>query len=238
MNFKFKVDWCDHKAATYAVMKWHYSKSMPVGKLVKIGVWENNIFIGCVIFGRGATGNIGSPYGLKQIEICELVRVALKSDHKAPVSKIISISLNLLKNQCKGIRLVVSYADTSQGHHGGIYQASNWIYVGDKECDALRVYGRVIHRRSLYSKYGSSGLPWVKKNIDPNAQRFQNGMKHKYIYPLDKSMDVYVKPLAKPYPKREKQAMDGLPAITAAVQRRPSRSKEALFDARQEAVQG
>ena len=26
--------------------------------------------------------------------------------------------------------VVVSYADTSQGHHGFIYQATNWIYTG------------------------------------------------------------------------------------------------------------
>jgi len=26
--------------------------------------------------------------------------------------------------------VVVSYADTSQNHHGYIYQATNWIYTG------------------------------------------------------------------------------------------------------------
>ena len=35
-------------------------------------------------------------------------------------------SLNLLPKP----QAIVSYADTSQGHHGYIYQATNWIYTG------------------------------------------------------------------------------------------------------------
>ena len=40
-----KVDWCSYEAAKYAVMHWHYSKTMPAGKTVKLGVWENGRFI-------------------------------------------------------------------------------------------------------------------------------------------------------------------------------------------------
>jgi hypothetical protein len=47
--------------------------------------------------------------------------------------------------------------------------------------------------------------------------------KHKYLMPLDKEMSAKIAPLAKPYPKRVKQAMvDSLD--TAAVRHRPSRS--------------
>jgi hypothetical protein len=30
-----------------------------------------------------------------------------------------------------GIRLIVSYADLNHGHFGKIYQASNWVFVGE-----------------------------------------------------------------------------------------------------------
>ena len=33
------LNWASHQAALYACQKWHYSKSLPTGKLVKIGVW-------------------------------------------------------------------------------------------------------------------------------------------------------------------------------------------------------
>ena len=55
MKNDLKLDWCDIKAARFACMNWHYSKSVPVGKLVKVGVWENKKYIGCVLFGRVQT---------------------------------------------------------------------------------------------------------------------------------------------------------------------------------------
>jgi hypothetical protein len=48
-----RLDWCSHAAAKYAVEHWHYSQTMPVGKLAKIGVWEDNKYIGAIIFGLG-----------------------------------------------------------------------------------------------------------------------------------------------------------------------------------------
>ena len=129
MKPELKIDWATHEAAKYAVENWHYSKSIPKSKLVKIGVWENQKFIGVVIFSPGATPNLGSPYGLTQRECVELSRVAL-TKHSTPVSRILSIALRFLVNANPKLRLVVSFADRDQSHHGVIYQATNWIYDG------------------------------------------------------------------------------------------------------------
>ena len=91
-----RLDFCSKDAAKYACKKWHYSKKVPSGKTVDIGVWENDKFIGAVIFGQGACPNIEKPYGLNKTEICELSRVAL-TNHKAPVTKILAISIKMLK---------------------------------------------------------------------------------------------------------------------------------------------
>lgn len=206
MNQKvdLKVDFCSHEAAKWAVEHWHYSKRMPKSKLVYIGAWENNKFIGCVIFGYGATPEIGKPYNLKQTEICELVRVALTS-HTSPVSRVLAIAIKFLAKQSPGIRLIVSFSDTGQGHHGGIYQATNWLYVGSEGYHAYRVRGEVVHPRTLYDRYGVGGqsIPWLHKNVDPKAERIETEAKHKYLYPLDRAMRKQIEPLAKPYPKRD-----------------------------------
>ena len=39
-----KLGWCSYAAAKYAVEHWHYSKVMPSGKAVYIGVWEEAEF--------------------------------------------------------------------------------------------------------------------------------------------------------------------------------------------------
>ncbi|WP_239873981.1 hypothetical protein [Yersinia enterocolitica] len=72
------VDWATHQAASFACLNWHYAKAVPVGKLVKVGAWEDGKFIGVVIFSRGANNHIGQPYSLQQDQVCELTRVALR----------------------------------------------------------------------------------------------------------------------------------------------------------------
>jgi hypothetical protein len=183
---------------------------MPVFGTVKIGVWEGGSFVGVVIFSRGATPEIGSPYGLKQTEICELTRVALR-EHATPVSRIIAIALKFLRKNSPGLRVVVSFADGAQGHHGGIYQASGWIYAGASETHAYRVLGKVEHPKTLHSRYGTGGqsIPWLRAHVDPRAERIIAGSKHRYLMPLDDEMRAKLAPLSQPYPKRGKQAMGG-----------------------------
>lgn len=197
-----KIDFATHKAAKHACLNWHYSKAVPAGKLVKFGAWEDGHFIGVVMFGRGANRNMASEYGLEQTECVELVRIALRRHH-APVSKIAAIS----------IRLVVSYADPRQGHHGGIYQAGNWIYTGLTKPDQhIILNGKLLHRRTVYSRHGTQAIEWLKANVDPNARHEMDQGKHKYLMPLDEKIRQAMVTSAKPYPKREKQAMAGPPA--------------------------
>jgi hypothetical protein len=220
-----KVDWASHEAAKFACENWHYSQCLPVGKLVKVGAWENGKFIGCVIFGRGANHNMLKPFGLTQDQGCELVRVALKS-HKTPVSRILSIAIKFLKQKCPELRLVVSYADADQNHHGGIYQATNWIYDGLKNQNTMGAFivkGKKMHPKSVHSKGVKQTLSEVKKHLDPNATIFYTQGKHRYLMPLDQTMRARLQPLAQPYPKRPKQATPET-ISEAAGQNRPGRS--------------
>lgn len=198
-----RLDWCSHEAAKYAVEHWHYSRRMPKSKLAKIGIWEDAQFTGAIIFGLGATPEIAKPFGLVQFEVCELVRVALRQ-HNTPVSRCVSIALRMIRRAFPGQRIVVSFADSSQGHVGVIYQADNWIYIGSQEYHAYRVLGEVVHPRTLYDRYGVGGqsIPWLRSRIDPHAERVRNGIKHKYVYPLNAEMRARIAPLAQPYPRR------------------------------------
>lgn len=208
---ELKIDWASHEAAKYSCENWHYSKVIPVGKLVKVGAWEKGKFIGCVIFGRGANNNMLKPFGLNADEGCELVRIAL-CKHETPVSKILSFALKFLKKQSPELRLVVSYADADQNHHGGIYQATNWIYDGLKNAGtmgAFMIRGKKTHPKSVHSKGIKQTIQAVKQHLDPNATIFYTKGKHRYLMPLDKEMSAKIAPLAKPYPKRVKQAMTG-----------------------------
>ena len=194
-KINLKIDWATHKAAKYACEHWHYSGCHPstLQKAYRIGIWENEKFKGVIIFGMGANPQIGSPYNLKNTEICELTRVALK-EHKIEVSKMIKIALIFLKKSFPEMKLIVSYADTGQGHHGGIYQAGNWIYVGiSKGVDSIFYNGKKYHAKGFRTSYGNKKVT--------KEMKIKGTDKHKYLMPLTKEMRKEIIKLEKEYPK-------------------------------------
>lgn len=181
-----------------ACENWHYSGCMPAGKTVKVGVWEAGKYVGVVIFSYGANNNAAKSFGLTQWEVCELTRVALNV-HQTPVSRIIAIALKLLKKQSPGIRVVFSYADkTNQGHHGGIYQANGWTYVGERKTSDKGAYyiigGKKIHGRSARAKWGSEA------RFPAGWQHAPSETKHLYVKALDS--EYQIKQSSQQYPKR------------------------------------
>ena len=209
-----RIDWATHAAAKYACENWHYSKSVPVPPLVKVGAWEDGKFIGVVIFSRGASSNLMKPYGLGQDEGCELTRISMTS-HKTPVSRVVRLAMQFLKRNSPELRLIVSFADPQYGHHGGIYQAGNWIYVGDtaKGKEYWRD-GKRLHSRQVSEKGWNIQQGVKRKTVKPSECKIvdTNG-KHRYLMPLDADMKARIMPLAKPYPKRVKQATDDVQSL-------------------------
>jgi len=203
-----RLDFCSHAAARYAIEHWYYTRTIPVGALVKIGVWESGTFEGVVLFGKGASNNLGKPYALEHFEVCELVRVALRR-HAMPVSRVLGIALRMLHKQCPGLKLVVTFADAEHGHHGGIYQATNWIFLGTTaRAENYVIHGRETHgvaaRKILarYPKDGSNTVTRLRRYIDADARVVLSSTKYRYVFPFDDELRRRLLPFALPYPKR------------------------------------
>lgn len=198
-----RIDWATHEAAKYACEHWHYSKSVPVPPLVKIGAWEDGKFIGVVIFSRGASSNLLKPYGLQQDEGCELTRIAL-TKHNSPVSRIVRLAALFLKKSSPCLRLIVSFADPHHGHHGGVYQAGNWVYVGDTSPSQEYWHnGKRLHSRQVSEKGWNVQQGNIRKTAKPSeCEIVKTPGKHRYLMPLDAAMRSRILPLSKPYPKR------------------------------------
>lgn len=184
-----RLAWCSTDAARLACERWHYSGSLPGGKRASVGVWEDGRFIGAVIFTCGATPMIARPFGLLPEEVAELSRVAL-DHHDTPTTRVLGIACRMVHRDMPGLRLLVSFADTAQGHEGTLYRAANWYYLGDSLTHAYRVHGRLVHPRTLYSRYGVGGqsIEWLARNVDPHAERVFRPAKRKFAYPLDRTL--------------------------------------------------
>jgi hypothetical protein len=100
---------------------------------------------------------------------------------------------------------VVSYADSYEGHHGGIYQAGGWVYVGLTAedwavigKDGKRYHSRVASKSGFKMHFGRK----VKTIRPQDGRKIILPGKHKYLMPLDDEMRKRIEPLSKPYPKR------------------------------------
>ncbi len=207
-----KVAFATKKATKYACEHWHYSHKTPNGNLFSVGVWDDDHFLGVVIFSHGANARIGMPYNLTQYQCVELTRVALRNHKGVFVSEIMAKAIKYLKKHNPKLILIVSYSDPMQGHKGGIYQATNWVYVGrGNKSKTYIVNGRKLHsknvnefctrRGELLKNFKGTRLEFLQKYYDKNMKAVVTPGKHKYLFPLNKKARRKLKVIALPYPK-------------------------------------
>ena len=218
--FQIKEPWmrpsCGNEAK-YACEHFHYSRVCPLVARSYSFFTPSSEFIGCVIFGHGATPNIGKPFGLEQNNCYELVRVALngKQGH-GQTSRIVAAAVRqFIKDIGRDLKMIISYADLDQGHRGIIYQATNWIYAGPtgKYRDGyILTNGRFVHRRSLVAIIKTmvnrpTGGAQSELDLcriifkDPDALPHYTKGRHLYLFPVSKDMKQLALTLRKPYPK-------------------------------------
>jgi hypothetical protein len=218
-----RLEIASHKAIKYACMNFHYAKAVPnVG--IAFNVYnQNNEWCGVICYGVGATNNIASPYGLKQGQVIELLRMALNGKQES-TTKALSLSLKLISKKTPNVKLIISYADSEQGHFGIIYQATNWFYTGYSVDTNLIVNGKREHRRTLGSRFGTCSSEKIR-DLGYKVEVLKTMPKWKYIYALDKTMIPLCKSLSKPYPKKE------INAAVAHLGEQLTTSQEGAFDA-------
>ena len=186
------LSWCSIDAARFAVEHWHYSKQLPAARQLRIGVWEDDVFIGVILIGDSISPQLGKSVGVGRFEVAELTRIALQ-EHDAPVTKMVAIAIRMTKKQCPKLRVLVSFADSAQGHHGGIYAGGNWIYLGVSHVTQYYVRQKWRNDTATMRLVG-------KLKHKPESRR--SLPKHKYVFPLDTGIRKALRKQAKPYPKR------------------------------------
>lgn len=104
----------------------HYAKRMcPIS--FAFGAWRGTSLIGVVTFGKPASPHLCDGVCGPEWSgvVVELNRLCCEST-KNVASTLVGRAIRMLPEPS----IVVSYADTAQGHVGYIYQATNFIYTG------------------------------------------------------------------------------------------------------------
>lgn len=198
-----RLERATYKAMKYACTHFHYAKRVPAQPMIGYSVFEARDWCGCVIF-NGGLRNIEKPFALPQGTVAELVRVALNGKQNK-TSQVVSMAVRLFKKSNPLVRILVSYADTDEGHNGTLYQAMNWYFIdsiktGDAYIDPKT--GKQIHRRA-HSPSGLEKQFGVLKRVPKTSEltRVSKGKKNKYIYPLTRRDRKKFEHLRKPYPR-------------------------------------
>ena len=131
----------------------HYAKRIP-NIIYCFGLYNiHKTLQGVISFGSPPSNSlvIGAFNGKYTDIFLELNRLCINDNlEKNVLSFFVSQALKLIEKP----KVVVSYADTSQGHNGYIYQATNWIYTGlTEKRTEWRMYNSNKHSKTICEQY-------------------------------------------------------------------------------------
>jgi hypothetical protein len=176
-----------HDEAAELVKRWHYSKRPPAN-VQCVGTWHQN---------GGLFGDYGpaiaacffsippTRWSETVLELSRLVRaegVALP-----PLTGLISLMVRHIAQKKLG-DLLVSFADKTAHHHGGIYQASSWNYHGARErrMDGVIIAGKFHAGRSCNSVWGTQSPRLLSEKLGVEVLPHFDDGKHLYWRALNK----------------------------------------------------
>lgn len=109
------------------ILEIHYAKRWPSISYA-FGLFRDGVLEGVVTYGTPASAPLRSGIAGPELAhaVLELNRLCLSSNVRNDASFLVGRSLKLLPKN----RIIVSFADISQGHVGYVYQATNFLYCG------------------------------------------------------------------------------------------------------------
>lgn len=192
---EFKVIQCERKEIVKFIETWHYSKNvngLTTTYCFKLLDVENNL-IGAMIYGKIAMANVWQKYSDKEEDLIELKRLCcIDNTPKNTESFFIGKTLQWLKKNTN-IKKIISYADTTYGHSGTIYKATNFENIGMTKSGKVIMYkGKRYHDKTIRTKYKGDLKPFaleIKKALETGEAVYTNTLgKHIYIYKLKKEL--------------------------------------------------
>ncbi len=194
---EFTVELVPHSQIRWFVKKHHYSGSTR-GLHISycFGLFSEDKFgipkmIGVMIYGLPAMPGVGAKYYPKDPDVVlELNRLCCIDDTPTNTeSFFIGQTLQWLKRNTK-YRVIVSFADTAQGHEGVIYKATNFMHFGmTGGATQLIADGEIYHSRMLSKKCPKfESIKRRRLAGDPDITTKVLPSKHIYVYALGKGI--------------------------------------------------
>lgn len=180
------------------IEKWHYSHNINgITDEFSFGLYYENILIGAALFGKPATPGVAEAYNKNgSMRLTELRRLCcIDNTPRNTESYFIGKMITWLRKNTN-VDVILSYADTTYGHEGIIYKATNFKLVGQSPAvDKILYKGKLYHDKSLRVYNGSKtngatqkpfSMKLVSALASGEAVRIKTKPKNIYLFYLRK----------------------------------------------------
>lgn len=174
----------DNSLGTDFLYKWHYQSNGRAG--IDYQVWFNDKLILVARFCAPHRTQIASSIGVQYSELLELTRFCIHPSYRKKnlATWAMSRILRLIAASMPHKLAIVSYADTTWGHVGTIYKASNWDYHGEVPASYHYVHvdsGKRIHKKTLWDHACKLHKSEPEFANEHGYIRVDGSIKHKYV---------------------------------------------------------
>lgn len=153
-----------------------------------IGAYLHDQLLACATIGGITRVEMAEKQKAQVSEMKELIRFCIHPEfHKRNFgSWFLGRATKAYKSAHQHVRLLISFADASQGHIGTIYEAANWEYDGDTGSSYHYILdGQRIHKKTIYDKAVKAGLIESEYMQQTGASKVRELPKRRYLYRLN-----------------------------------------------------
>ena len=183
----------NHADINELVIKHHYAHKPAANSRISMGVVHEGHLRGAVQIGVGIRPQVKTgknDESLDPAEVYEFDRMWLADEMpKFSESIVLSCVHRFLRFAYPHIKWLISYADTSAGNPGTIYQAANYELVKEIKCDFYLIEqddGTVerVHPVSIYHRHGHRRWADLVKIYGDRISKPKGFVQRKYLYDL------------------------------------------------------
>lgn len=199
---RFFVRFGEIDTARVLVERYHYSRRFAANVQVCATFHEEGGLFGTC--GNAVAACVVSIPPTRWSEpVYELSRLVKADGATCSLSQLIALTMRECRR--RNMELIVSFADWTQRHHGGVYQACSWNFGGTREprMDGVVIEGRFVPGRTANSVYGTRSVRALAARGVVAEPHFDNG-KHLYWVALTNNGKRMAQSLGLksfPYPK-------------------------------------
>lgn len=178
----------------HLILNVHYAKRWPSISYA-FGLFREDSLVGVVTYGTPPSAPLRNGVAGKDhaSQVLELNRLCLVDNLRNEASMLVGRSLRLLPKD----KIVVSFADTAQGHIGVVYKAANFRYFG---LSAKRTDWKVRGKEHLHGQTIADEFRGVIKRAQAMRDKYGDDFylaprarKHRYIFCADKRNYALIK---------------------------------------------